>query len=82
MGSDTHTPETPALLRTKLHRPRLADDVITRSHLLERLNRGFQRKATLVSAPAGYGKTTLLGQWLDQAPYQAVWLSLDENEAL
>jgi len=68
------------LLSTKLHSPRLADDVITRSHLLERLNRGFQRRATLVLAPAGFGKTTLLGQWLDQAPYQAAWLSLDEGD--
>jgi LuxR family maltose regulon positive regulatory protein len=68
------------LLGTKLYRPRLADDVITRSHLLERLNRGFQRRATLVSAPAGYGKTTLLGQWLDQAPHQAAWLSLDGGD--
>jgi LuxR family maltose regulon positive regulatory protein len=80
MGSDTHTPQTPALLRTKLYRPPLANDVIQRSHLLERLNRGFQRSATLVSAPAGFGKTTLLGQWLDQAPYQAAWLSLDEGD--
>jgi LuxR family maltose regulon positive regulatory protein len=62
MGSDTNAPELPTLLRTKLHRPRLADDAITRSRLLERLNRGFQRRATLVSAPAGFGKTTLLGQ--------------------
>jgi len=80
MGSDTHAPETPTLLHTKLHRPRLADDVITRSHLLERLNRGFNRRATLISAPAGFGKTTLLVQWLDQAPYQAAWLSLDGGD--
>jgi hypothetical protein len=64
MGSDTHTAETPTLLRNKLHRPRLADDAIHRSHLLERQNRGFQRSATLISAPAGFGKTTLIGSWL------------------
>ena len=80
MGSGKHTQKAPTLLRTKLHRPRLADDVIARPHLLERLNEGFQRQATLVSAPAGFGKTTLLGQWLDQAPYQAAWLSLDEGD--
>jgi LuxR family maltose regulon positive regulatory protein len=80
MGSDTHTPETPTLLRTKLHRPRLVADLIPRSHLLERLNRRVQRRATLVSAPAGFGKTTLLEQWLDQAPHQAAWLSLDEGD--
>jgi hypothetical protein len=41
--------ETSNLLRTKLHRSRLADDLIQRSHLLEQLNRGFQRRATLAS---------------------------------
>jgi LuxR family maltose regulon positive regulatory protein len=64
MGSATYTPETPTLLRTKLHRPRLAADLISRSNLLERLNRGFQRRATLISAPAGFGKTTLASSWL------------------
>jgi len=80
LGSAKHTPEAPTLLRTKLHRPRLADDASARPHLLERLNRGFQRRATLVSAPAGFGKTTLLGQWLDQVPCQAAWLSLNGSD--
>jgi len=80
LGSGKHTQKAPTLLRTTLHRPRLADDVIARPHLLDRLNEGFQRRATLVSAPAGFGKTTLLGQWLDQAPYQAAWLSLDGGD--
>jgi LuxR family maltose regulon positive regulatory protein len=34
----------------------------------------------LISAPAGFGKTTLLGQWLDQTPHQAAWLSLDGSD--
>ncbi len=61
MDSAKHSSALPTLLRTKLHRPRLGTDLIQRSHLLERLNQGFQRRATLVSAPAGFGKTTPLG---------------------
>lgn len=80
MDSAKHSSALPTLLRTKLHRPRLGTDLTQRLHLLERLNQGFQRRAILVSAPAGFGKTTLLGQWLDQAPYQAAWLSLDEGD--
>jgi LuxR family maltose regulon positive regulatory protein len=72
--------EISTLIRTKLHRPRVAGDLIERTRLLEHLNARRDRPLILVSAPAGYGKTTLLSQWLDQAPYQAAWLSLDEND--
>jgi len=72
--------EVSPLIQTKLHRPRAAGDLIERTHLLERLDTRHHRPLTLVSAPAGYGKTTLVGQWLDQIPYQAAWLSLDEND--
>ncbi len=44
---------TPTLIQTKLHRPRLGQDLISRPHLIERLNRGLDRKLTLVSAEAG-----------------------------
>lgn len=81
MGSHKHFPEPLTLLRTKLNRPRLTTDLIPRAGLLERLNRGIQHLATLVSAPAGFGKTTLLGQWLDQASYPAAWLSLDPSDS-
>ena len=63
------TPGTAAepftLLRTKLHKPQVRPDWVRRPRLVERLNQGLDRKLTLVSAPAGYGKTTLLAQWLE-----------------
>jgi LuxR family maltose regulon positive regulatory protein len=75
------------LLRTKLHTPRVRDDLVPRLRLLERLNRGldlggFARPLTLVCAPAGFGKTTLLTQWIADAEDSrpAAWLSLDEND--
>ncbi len=71
------------LLRTKLHQPRVREDLIPRPHLLERLNRGLDRtRFTLVCASAGYGKTTLLAQWLAEVEDSctAAWISLDEND--
>jgi hypothetical protein len=50
-----------ALLRTKLHMPRFRDELVPRPRLIERLNRGLDRILTLISAPAGSGKPTLLG---------------------
>ena len=64
------------LLQTKLYRPQAGHDVIARPHLLERLSRGLTRKLTLITAPAGYGKTTLVSAWLAQL----AWLSLDEYD--
>ena len=51
------------LLKTKLFLPRVRPGLISRPRLLEQLNTGPQRKLTLVSAPAGFGKTTLLSEW-------------------
>jgi len=72
--------DDPTLLRTKLHRPPVADDVVPRPRLLERLERGRRQALTLVSTPAGYGKSTLLSSWLAAAPCQTAWLSLDEGD--
>ncbi len=68
------------LLRTKLFRPRLAGDVIGRPRLLDRLDAGLERRLILVSAPAGSGKTTVLGQWLATRALPAAWVSLDERD--
>ena len=70
--------DTPTLIQTKLHRPRLGQDLIPRPHLVKRLNQGMERKLTLISAQAGAGKSTLLAQWLGQCPRQSARLSLDE----
>jgi LuxR family transcriptional regulator, maltose regulon positive regulatory protein len=78
------------LLQTKLHRPRLPRDLVMRSRLLELLNKGADRQITLVCAPAGFGKTTLVGTWLEQLaagngekakPIPSAWLSLDETDS-
>jgi LuxR family maltose regulon positive regulatory protein len=68
------------LIRTKLRRPRVSDDLVLRPHLWDRLNQGVDRKLTLVSAPAGFGKTTLVASWLELCHRPSAWLSLDEND--
>ena len=68
------------LIRTKLHRPPVAGDVLCRQALLDRLNAGVDRPLTLVSAPAGYGKSTLISHWLQSRDGPSTWLSLDESE--
>ena len=56
------------LLETKLYIPRLRRGLVTRPRLSERLSRRGESKLTLVSAPAGFGKTTLLAEWLAATP--------------
>lgn len=71
------------LLETKLYAPKRRSGLVPRPRLTERLNRGIESKATLVSAPAGFGKTTLLAEWLAAAPphkRSAAWLSLDQSD--
>lgn len=55
------------LLNTKIRRPPLPPDLVARPHLVSRLEEQANRNLTLISAPAGYGKTTLLCEWLTQA---------------
>ena len=68
------------ILATKLHIPSPRDNAVIRSHLIERLNKGLRRKLTLVSAPAGFGKTTLLSEWSAGCQRPIAWLSLDEGD--
>ena len=72
-------PLTP-LLATKLHRPRSRVQLVPRSHLVERLQQGVAGALTLVSAPAGFGKTTLLAQWLAHSSTPVAWLSLEAED--
>ncbi len=69
-----------SLIQTKLYRPRSGGDVIPRPHLFESLNAGLRGKVTLVCAPAGFGKTTLLAEWVQTSERPTAWLSLDEND--
>ena len=68
------------ILATKLHLPPPRAKVVIRSRLIERLNEGLPRKMTLISAPAGFGKTTLVSEWLAACERPAAWLSLDEGD--
>ena len=71
------------LLETKLHVPRRRRGLVARPRLSERLSRQAESELTLVSAPAGFGKTTLLAEWLAAAPADGrsvAWLSLDQGD--
>ncbi|MEO8971460.1 MAG: AAA family ATPase, partial [Ktedonobacteraceae bacterium] len=68
------------ILATKLYLPRLRPNVVSRPRLIERLNEGLHRKLTLIAAPAGFGKTTLVSAWVARCDRQVAWLSLDAGE--
>lgn len=71
-----------ALLQTKLTIPPLRTNLVYRPRLMARLDRALQAdcKLALISAPAGYGKTTLVSAWVRQLEEPAAWLSLDESD--
>src|SRR5437870_6497399 len=73
-------PSPTPILATKLYMPPLRPEVVSRPRLLERLNEGLRRHLVLISAPAGFGKTTLVSQWLALIERPAAWLSLDEGD--
>ena len=68
------------LLTTKLHIMRPHHDLVSRSLLIDRLNAGLSGKLTLVAAPAGFGKTTLLGSWIQYSPQAFAWVSLHRGD--
>ncbi|HEX6555398.1 MAG TPA: LuxR C-terminal-related transcriptional regulator [Ktedonobacteraceae bacterium] len=67
-------------LLTKLNMPRPRTHLVPRAHLIERLQQGAERALTLVSAPAGFGKTTVLVQWLVESGMPVAWLSLEAED--
>jgi LuxR family maltose regulon positive regulatory protein len=68
------------LLSTKLYIPQVRLFVIPRLHLIRRLNESLDSKLTLVSAPAGFGKTTLIAEWAHGCDMLVAWVSLDERD--
>jgi LuxR family maltose regulon positive regulatory protein len=71
---------TAPLIQTKYQCPSTVRNPLARSHLIGRLDAGHHRKLTLISAPAGYGKSTLVNLWLASSSEPVAWLSLDAND--
>jgi len=72
-----------AILATKLYIPPHQLKIVVRPRLIEWLNEGLSsgRKLTLISAPAGFGKTTLVSEWIASCGRPVAWLSLDEGDS-
>jgi LuxR family maltose regulon positive regulatory protein len=68
------------LLASKFYFPPHRPDLVQRPHLLASLDAGLRGKLTLVSAPPGFGKTTLVSEWIRDRGHPAAWLSLDKND--
>ncbi len=70
------------LLKTKLYIPPLRSNLVSRPRLVERLNKGLHQgcKLALVTAPAGFGKTTFVSSWIQHQAHRVAWLSLDEAD--
>ena len=71
---------TTFLLNTRLHIAPVRPELVSRPRLVERLNAGLHRKLALVSAPAGFGKTTPLSEWAAGCERPVAWVSLDKGD--
>ncbi len=79
LGGSAGKPAHP-ILQTKLFVPPTRPERVPRPALIARLNEGLTGKLTLISAPAGFGKTTLIADWLQQLDRPSAWISLDEGD--
>ncbi len=79
-SQESHPQARQHLLATRLHAPRLRPRLVSRAHLIEQLQQGVEGPLTLLSAPAGFGKTTLLAQWLQESEMPVAWLSLEPED--
>jgi LuxR family maltose regulon positive regulatory protein len=68
------------IISTKLYIPTLRSKVVIRPRLIKQLNEGLHRRLTLISASAGFGKTTLVSEWVASCERPAAWMSLDEGD--
>jgi len=68
------------MLKTKLNKPNPTSKLIFRKELIDLLENGKEKKLTLVSAPAGYGKSTAISQWIDYSRLPYLWYSLDRSD--
>ena len=69
-----------SVVSAKLHAPRIPSDLLRRDRLYDLLAQNPGRPFTLVSAPAGYGKSTLVANWLTTTNLPGTWFSLDESD--
>jgi LuxR family maltose regulon positive regulatory protein len=79
-AAEAATSERDSLLATKLNVPGLRPDLVPRPRLAQRLDEGQRRGLILACAPAGYGKTVLLADWIRRDRRPAAWLSLDAGD--
>lgn len=79
-GGAGQPPPAHLLLATKFHVPRIAARLVGRPHVYQRLQRGMERPLTLVTAPAGFGKTASLSDWVQQSGRAVAWVSLDASD--
>ncbi len=70
-----------SILATKLFAPRQRPKSVPRPQLIQRLDEALYGRLTLISAPAGFGKTTLASQWIMESAYRHAWLSLDKSDS-
>lgn len=68
------------ILHTKLMRPQIPNTLVTRPRLYTKLTNGLEKKVTIISAPAGFGKSTLLCEWTQHLDIPVSWLSLDKGD--
>ncbi len=68
------------LLQTKFYIPPLQPGIVRRPRLTQTINEGLARKITLISAPVGFGKSTLLSEWIPTSRRPVAWLSLEEAD--
>jgi len=73
-------PNLTNILNTKLQKANLPNDFISKEKLLLYLNDNINRPLTLISAGAGYGKSSFASSWLDSVSYKSCWFSIDEND--
>ena len=79
-AAEAATSQRDVLLATKLNVPGLRPDLVPRPRLAQRLDEGGGRGLVLVCAPAGYGKTVLLAEWVRRGRHRVAWLSLDAGD--
>lgn len=68
------------LIRTKYSRPEISGSIVCRNRLYDRLNKALKHKLTIVTAPAGYGKSVVVNEWLNFSRVPFAWVSIDEYD--